>query len=75
MDVIVKLTVPNYIYRFYRNASAHVDHSSPEALMADALSAYAGLLSPDIAKQRSEGKPQPGIEALGNSSRSKSRKG
>ncbi len=54
MDITVKLTVPNYIYRFYRNSSLHISGSSPERVMADALSAYAGLLSEDIAKQRSQ---------------------
>ena len=50
MDVLVKLTVPNYIYRFYREASAHIADSSPEEVMSDALAAYAGLLSDDISK-------------------------
>lgn len=54
MDVIVKLTVPNYIYRFYRNASQYINGSTPEAVMSDALSAYAGLLSDDIARQRDQ---------------------
>ena len=54
MDVLVKLTVPNYIYRFYDQASNHVADCSPEDIMADALSAYAGLLSDEIAKQRED---------------------
>ena len=52
MDVIVKLTVPNYIYRFYRNSAQYICGSTPEAVMADALSAYAGMLSPEVARQR-----------------------
>ena len=54
MDILIKLTVPNYVYRFYKDASRHVAGSTPEKLMADALSAYAGLLSKDIARQRTE---------------------
>jgi len=52
MDVMVKITVPNYIYRFYREASRHVANRSTEEIMADALSAYAGLLSKDISRER-----------------------
>jgi len=54
MDVLVKLTVPNYIYRFYQQASAYVADCSAEDIMSDALSAYAGLLSEDVAKRREE---------------------
>lgn len=54
MDVLIKLTVPNFIYRFYKDASRHIAGSTPESVMADALSAYAGLLSSDIAKARNE---------------------
>ena len=54
MDVLIKLSVPNFIYRFYKDASRHVAGSTPEKLMSDALSAYAGLLSKDIARQRTE---------------------
>ena len=52
MDMLIKLTVPNYIYRFYRDASRHVAGSSTEEIMADALCAYAGLLNEDMDKQR-----------------------
>ncbi len=50
MDVMIKLTVPNYIYRFYKDASLYVSGSSPESIMSDALCAYAGLLNQDVAK-------------------------
>jgi len=52
MDIMIKLTVPNYIYRFYEDASRHVADSSPEAIMSDALCAYAGLLNEDVAKEQ-----------------------
>lgn len=52
MDILVKLTVPNYVYQFYHQASAHIEGHDTEALMADALSAYAGLISKDIFKER-----------------------
>lgn len=57
MDVLIKLTVPNYVYRFYRDASCHIAGSSTEDVMSDALSAYAGLLSDDIAKEREQTLP------------------
>ena len=49
MDVMIRLTVPNCIYRFYNDASLHVAGSSPESIMADALCAYAGFLNKDVA--------------------------
>lgn len=57
MDVLVKLTVPNYIYQFYDQASRHIADCSPEEVMADALSAYAGLLSEDISREREQHLP------------------
>ena len=51
MDMLIKLTIPNYIYRFYRDASQHVAGSSAEDIMADALCAYAGLLNEEVASQ------------------------
>jgi len=54
MDVYIKLTVPNYIYRFYRDASQHIAGSSTEDIMADALCAYAGLLDKEVAKQQKQ---------------------
>ena len=52
MDVMIKVTVPNYIYRFYKDASLYVADSSPESIMSDALCAYAGLLNEDVAKEQ-----------------------
>lgn len=52
MDVMIKLTIPNVIYRFYEEASRHIADASPETVMSDALSAYAGLISKDMAKIR-----------------------
>jgi len=54
MDMLIKLTVPNYIYRFYHDASLHVAGSSPEDIMADALCAYAGLLNDEVGRQLRE---------------------
>ena len=58
MDVLIKLTVPNYIYRFYKDASQHISGSSTEELMADALCAYAGLLNKEIARERKQNFPK-----------------
>jgi len=51
MDKIIKLTVPDYVYRFYADASGHVFDTTAEDLMADALAAYAGLLSDTVSKE------------------------
>lgn len=58
MDILTKLTVPNYIYRFYKDASQHISGSSAEKLMADALCAYAGLLNDGIAQERNKTFPE-----------------
>ena len=52
MDILVKLTVPNYIYRFYDGAAAHIAQSTAEDIMSDALSAYACMISEQVAKLR-----------------------
>ena len=52
MDILVKISVPSYIYRFYHQAAQHIAEGTPEQIMSDTLSAYAGMLSKDIAKQR-----------------------
>ncbi|MBQ3192741.1 MAG: hypothetical protein IJB59_04125 [Oscillospiraceae bacterium] len=73
MDILVKLTVSNTIYRFYREASAHIADSSPEDVMSDALTAYAGLLSQDISRQLQVCQEENGGFLPGNSSQSRSR--
>ena len=70
MKVLVRLTVPNYIYRFYNDSAQCIRDASAESVMADALSAYAGLLSEDIARKRElEEQTAEGV----NSSSSRSR--
>lgn len=54
MDVLVKLTVPNYIYKFYDSAAEFIADTSAEDLMADTLTAYAGMISKDVAKERQQ---------------------
>ena len=54
MDVYIRLTIPNYIYRFYHAASQHVAGSSAEDIMSDALCAYAGLLNEEISRQQKQ---------------------
>lgn len=54
MDVLVKVTLPGDIYRFYARASAHISGSSPEELLSDALTAYARLLSPRLQPSKEE---------------------
>ena len=64
MDVSIKLTIPNYIYRFYHDASQYVADSSPEGIMSDALCAYAMLLSDEVAKQEKQAFILPENEEL-----------
>ena len=52
MDILVKLSVPDFVYQFYNDAARHVAGSAAEELMADALSAYAGIISKDVAEVR-----------------------
>ena len=59
MDMLIKLVIPNNIYRFYHDASQHVAGSSAEDIMADALCAYACLLNEEVAKQLKESFMQP----------------
>lgn len=47
MDIMVKLALSQTVYNFYHRASAFVADSSPEQIMADALTAYAGMLTQD----------------------------
>lgn len=56
MDIMVCITLPRSIYDFYHRASAFVADSSPEQIMADALTAYAGMLTQDLPQ---EGGPSP----------------
>ena len=58
MDILVKLTVPDYVYRFYADASDYVFDCTAEDLMADALSAYAGLLSDAVSKEHRRRHPE-----------------
>jgi len=74
MDVYIRLTIPNYIYRFYQDAARHVADSSPETVMSDALCAYAGLLNADVAKiQKALQLHQPDETMEENSGMSRSR--
>jgi len=54
MDILVKLSVPEFIYEFYDKAAKYVAGSAAEELMADALSAYAGIISKDVAQVRQQ---------------------
>ena len=51
MDILVKVSVPNFIYRFYKQASDHIADGTAEDIMSDALCAYAGLINEDVSKQ------------------------
>ena len=51
MEIPATIHLPDYIYSFYANASRCIQSSTPETAMADALTAYAGMLSQQIARQ------------------------
>lgn len=52
MDIPTKIPVPDYVYRFYQNAAKGISGQTTEKIMADALAAYAALLSDEILKIR-----------------------
>ena len=54
METRANIVLPDYIYRFYAEASHCIRGRTPEDVMADALTAYAGMLSRDIARQTEE---------------------
>lgn len=51
MEISARITLPEYIYQFYADASRCIHGRTAEQVMADALTAYAGLLSPEIARK------------------------
>ncbi len=51
MEITARITLPEYIYRFYADASRCIHGRTAEEVMADALTAYAGLLSREIARK------------------------
>lgn len=50
MEITAKISLPDYIYQFYADASRCVHGRTPEDVMADALTAYAGMLSREISR-------------------------
>ena len=60
MEIAAKITVPDYIYRFYADASQCIHGRTPEDVMADALAAYAGMLSDEIARRKTN-VPEPEV--------------
>ena len=52
MDMPITIKVPDYVYRFYRQAAENIADRNTEQIMADALSAYAALLNEDMMKAR-----------------------
>lgn len=54
MEITARIPLPDYVYRFYAQASRCIHNHTPEEVMADALTAYAGMLSRDIAHQQKQ---------------------
>jgi len=45
MDVVTKITVPDYVYEFYKKVAENITHASTEETMSRALFGYAGFLA------------------------------
>ena len=52
MDISANIKVPDYVYQFYRQAAENIAGTSTEQIMADALMAYATILSAEVRKTR-----------------------
>ena len=45
MDVVTKITVPDYVYEFYKKVAENITHTTTEDAMSRALFGYAGFLA------------------------------
>ena len=48
MDVITSVTIPDYVYEFYKAGAKRLNCKAPEELMEIALLRYAGLVAFDL---------------------------
>jgi len=48
MKITVSVTVPDYVYLFYQKASETLPQRTPQELMAQALTLFAGTVSEKI---------------------------
>ena len=50
MDVVVQLTVPDYLYQFYIKVAESITNTTPEESMARALYFYSGIVAEEMMK-------------------------
>ncbi len=48
MDISVTITVPDYVYAFYKKVSEQMSPHTVEAIMASALFRYAGIVAEEL---------------------------
>lgn len=48
MDIHAQINIPEYVYNFYRDAARSIAGKTTEQIIADALTAYAAMLSKDV---------------------------
>ena len=50
MNVRTSVTIPDYVYDFYKIGAARLNRKKPEELMEIALVQYAGIVAQDLQK-------------------------
>ena len=52
MDITIPITIPDYLYDFYKTGAAQLQRESPEEMMATALEQYAGIVAIELLKAK-----------------------
>lgn len=50
LKITTSVTVPDYVYDFYRNGAARLNRDTPEEIMEIALEQYAGMVAMELLK-------------------------
>lgn len=50
MKVITSVTIPDYVYDFYKHGAMRLQRETPEEMMAIALEQYAGMVATELLK-------------------------
>jgi len=51
VDVVTKITVPDYVYQFYKKVAENITHTTIEETMSRALFGYAGFLAKEMERE------------------------
>ena len=54
MQMTTTVTVPDYVYDFYKIGASRLHRETPEELMEIALEQYAGMVAKELLKARGE---------------------